>query len=249
MKKIFISFAILGFSALNIGAYEPTVQTNMDTNPWVFEEVQFPPRTFTVGWDFGSYVQGGVFVGRIQNNPATMRLSGIFDIGLGVRYQFNPIYSIVFSTGVSFDRYRINHGINNEILGSYSIQLAHLPGDLVLESEKFNNWAWNFYLGNRFYFDRNRQVRDAGAYFELGAYAAWVFSSSYTVHWAEGRDIAIDVTYRNSNLFSSFDAGAQVAIGWTGIAVFARYRLTNPFNSDITDAQLPRFSFGLRLGF
>ena len=270
MKKYLFSIAFLGFVAVNATAQNSADYLHSATSEnEVYYEIEDLGRgnvlsdflSFVIrqqyseahqtrqsGWMLGFQMQSGFIVGGIQNHPATMRLSSSMQFGAGFRYQINSRHSLTSFLGGSITAFNIRNGLKNDILGEFSQfpLVGHSVDEISLEG--FRKMGIELAFGYRFNFDRNRRFGVVGSFVEIGVFGGWAEEGSqYFVQFLENNGNTIAVNYANPNVLNPFEAGIQVSIAWDGMAIYGRYRLTNPFKN--LDATLPPLIIGLRIGF
>ena len=264
MKKLIFSIAFLGLIAANTAAQnsvdsiygnpenEILFETeNLSSSNLLSDFLSYVIRqqyseTRQTGWLLGLYGQSGVPLGRIRNSPARMDgIAGSVQVGGGVRYQINARRSVTASLGATLGVYPIRNGLVNNILGELSeYPLMGRPIEQV-ESEGFDLLAFEIALGYRFNFGKNRRFGDIGTYFEIGVFGNWG-TGQYTVRFLEANNGTIDVIYANPD-FTNFNAGIQISLAWNSLAIYSRYRLTDPLRN--FDVSLPPLTIGMRVGF
>lgn len=85
-------------------------------------------------------------------------------------------------------------------------------------------------------------------YLELGGYGDYCLSKRYIVKTVVSGD-KDKLKFRDGTLFNPYNAGVKAAIGNSWFSVYAKYRLTDMFDHDRIDHELPRLHIGVALSF
>jgi hypothetical protein len=265
MKKLLLSIAISGFTALNLAAQESaeavniiveeeiTIENENSENGGLLSDFllyvikQQTPENNVRGYvTLGVFAQSGLSVGGIRNSSATMRgtsESTQFGFGTGL---YLKRHAFLVTYGWSISNFRINNGLKNSILDDYSQFPLEIMPDLSVSSstsEVFNRTSMELMLAYRYNLNKNRH----SPFVELGTYRTFGVNSRYSARFVGTDDIDIDLSITKPEVFNRFDAGIQAAIGWKYVSLYTRYSLTDPLKN--FDASLPRLTIGARVTF
>ncbi len=164
-----------------------------------------------------------------------------YQFNIGYRYTFHPArwYGIGFTVQYSFYNYRLRDA---------SQTLTGVAADPYKEVFRSNNIGIGIF--NRIYLapGRSRRPSSNGLYLDFGVGGDWSYSRFYKTKTDMG-DYSVNVKARNSYAFEPFNANAFAGVGFGCFEIFAHYRFTNVFNSDVIDKKLPPISVGFLFSF
>jgi len=188
----------------------------------------------------------------------TSHISDMF-IGLGMAVNdghesYMPIFygnSYDFQIGIR-DVYRHNSSplaagsyINLSVY-SYKLDKAYLNNPLVvndlgvINKEYYRSSNLTAGLFARLYVGKHLFV-------DLGPYGEYAYSRRYKAHTVLfGQTKEKKITYRDGRRFNPINAGVQCSIGFSDISVYAKYRVTNCFNPDKIEMEVPRLNIGVQ---
>ncbi len=266
MKKILFALALLAFSFTGVYAQtdstvvEPTrdsvTLTVNDDSGFLVNVLtgildaskktsrQEKKRSYRyTGWHVEPYIGLGFVAGPLENSTAKINYGESYsvDFGLKSRYQFTGIYSLTFNVGFMHNRYKITDGMINGITAPVNIS-----NNFVTNNERFRTWAFGLSFGQRFNFCKTRRLKN---YVEASVYGNYVYSRKYITDYKGDNDASATLDYNNPNIFSPFEAGAQLNLGFHWFSVWGRYRLTDWFDSDYTAVKIPRLTIGMAVNF
>jgi hypothetical protein len=119
----------------------------------------------------------------------------------------------------------------------YNPLVADVPGDVSKEYYRSSNITAGIFA--RLYLNR-------AIYMDLGPYGEYGYSRRYKIKTTiAGQDDIDKVKYRDGRRFNPVNAGLQCSLGFSKMSVYAKYRLTNYFNPDKIEKELPRLHVGV----
>lgn len=154
------------------------------------------------------------------------RLSNWFALGGTMQYSFYNYKLRDAASGTAFVE---------EVTGRYFDRL-----DLRKQVFRSHNFAAGPFV--RINLVPSRHKKNDGFYIELGAQGDFAFSKYYKIKTRSGEKFK----YRDGYAFNPFSASAIARIGWDSKAIFARYRLTDAFNSKALPMDLPLITIGIQ---
>jgi len=84
-------------------------------------------------------------------------------------------------------------------------------------------------------------------FLDFGPYGEYAYNKKYKVFIAlMGDKGESKIKYRDGSRFNPFNAGIQCSIGFDDFSVYAKYRLTNCFNPDKIELEVPRLNIGIQ---
>jgi hypothetical protein len=144
-----------------------------------------------------------------------------------------------YSIGTTFQYTYYNYKLDG--VAEAGLIRDDVPGEVRKEYFRTDNIGTG--LINRFYlFPLGKR---APFTLDRGAYADFAFSKRYNVKTREnGKNEKYK--YRDGDMFNPFNAGLYGALKKGKYSVYVRYRLTNLFNPDLMELQLPELSIGVQ---
>ncbi len=252
MKNIKLSLLIIFSSVFVIANSSVSIVLPQDSSSmteFITMTDDYPVNYFRPFLTVEPYVGYGFIFGEIKNNDAELIAGESYNVDFGFkwRYQKTKRFGVIINTDFAYNHYEIKDGIKNDI---FNFQVDMDPA-YVLNREFYRTWSFGLGLGGRMKLGHveNNSSKKAGKYIELLAYGNYNYSRYYDLGFYSTSNLETDLLYKDSSLFSPFDAGLQMALGWNMFSVWGRYRLTDCFNSDYSKAKLPSFSVGLAINF
>lgn len=188
-----------------------------------------------------TYFAIGVPFGNSESDSVGLKVIDSYDFMFGYRfkYRLTNFYSIGF--GLAFD------------LKSYSIKQDSnkiFPNTTLHEWERLSlkNLSGDVY--NRFNF--GRRGNHVGKFLDLGAYANWVFASSFKIF--DKHSITNSVGASNTKqvhkglvYLNDVNYGLLARVGFNKFVFYGTYRMSDIFRSEYIFTELPRFTAGLQI--
>lgn len=178
------------------------------------------------------FATDGSFTGE---NYAPVASGPSIDFQTGVKFFYRPCRWYAIGTRIQYSY--VNYKFRD--VSSSNTIIPDVPGDPFAAYYRTDNLGTA--LLNRFYI--NRKI-----YVEAGVYGDWLMSKRFIVktHMEESD---CSLTYRDDELFSSFQAGAELSIGFRVFSVFAKYRFTDLFYRNVIACDPERLNVGVLLSF
>jgi len=84
-------------------------------------------------------------------------------------------------------------------------------------------------------------------FIDFGPYGEYAYNRKYKVFTTLlGDKEESKIKYRDGSRFNPFNAGIQCSVGLYDFSVYAKYRLTNGFNHDKINLEIPRLNIGVQ---
>jgi hypothetical protein len=134
---------------------------------------------------------------------------------------------------LSFDSYKLDKAyLHNPLVVSYDIGTIH--------KEYYRSSNFTAGLFARFYLNE-------ALFLDLGPYGEYAYNKKYKVFITLlGDSGESKIKYRDGRRFNPFNAGLQCSLGFNGFSVYAKYRITNCFNHDNIELEVPRLNIGIQ---
>jgi len=134
---------------------------------------------------------------------------------------------------LSFDSYKLDKAyLHNPLVVSDDIGTIH--------KEYYRSSNLTAGLFARFYLNE-------ALFLDLGPYGEYAYNKKYKVFITLlGDSGESKIKYRDGRSFNPFNAGLQCSLGFNGFSVYAKYRLTNCFNHDNIELEVPRLNIGIQ---
>jgi len=183
---------------------------------------------------YGHYIDVPAEIG-IQTRRSFMMHYGILH-----KHKLNRSLSVLAEQGIGLNNFRITQD-----------SVTFFKDSVTYDRERLTLFSWDFSLGLRFNFDRNRG-NHLGWYLDVLVYGGWNFSRRRNIIMYGDLDnerVRYKITERRPDYMRRFNYGAEVRFGYSYLNVFARYRLSNLFRtSDVhTYPELSPWSAGILL--
>ena len=242
---VFVSVLLLFPASINklsaqklvkIGEAEISVQS-----PISIKKVEEPAQTekksrFPRSFD-ESYIGFGTALPMDRDQFLPMHYGKINSFEIGTKYFYRPgkHYAIGTFAQYSFYNYRLKGAAANETF------FPDVPGTVKKEHFRTDNIGTG--IINRFYFfpGANKPVK-----LDLGGYVDFSFSKRYNVKTRENSKMKKH-KYRDGDMFNPVQCGLYGALSKGSYSVYVRYRLTNLFNPNLVDMELPQLSMGVQI--
>ncbi len=190
------------------------------------------PRSFDE-----SYIGFGTALPVDRDQFLPMHYGRINSFELGTKYFYRPgkHYAIGTFAQYTFYNYRLKGAAANETF------VPDVPGDVKKEYFRTDNIGTG--LVNRFYFfpGSRKPVK-----LDLGGYVDFSFSKRYNVKTRENGKLKKH-KYRDGEMFNPVQCGLYGALSKGSYSVYVRYRLTNLFNPNLVEMELPQLSMGVQI--
>ena len=184
-----------------------------------------------------------VGLGFIQNESDYYKLDGNninFDIGSMHRYQFKPRFALIGTVQYSYYNYKLHDAASEPIFN-----------DVVLGGKTYNNIRKQVFrshniaasAGYRFYFIKpTRNTNNAGLFVDLSVQGDLAFSKYYKLK-NKGES---NIKHRDTDVFNPITTSYIARVGWDWFSIYARYRVSDAFNSKHLPIDLPPFTVGVQ---
>ena len=163
------------------------------------------------------------------------------DIGGMQRYQISRWFALLGTLQYSYYNYKFRDAASEPDFAREVIGWNYAANDIRKQVFRSHNIAAGVFT--RYYLVPPK-LRNAssGMYIDLGAQGDFAFSKycKLKTHSEGKRKI------RDNYAFNPFTASAIARIGWDSCAIFARYRLTDVFNSKALPMDLPPITIGIQ---
>ena len=185
-----------------------------------------------------------VGLGFIQGENDYYQLGGSsinLDIGRMHRYQFKPRFALIGTVQYSYYNYKLHDAASEPIFN-----------DIVLDGKTYDNISKQVFrthnisasAGYRFYLaPPKRNSNNAGLFADVSVQGDFAFSKYYKLK-PNGES---NIKRRDKDVFNPFTTSYIVRIGWNSFSVYARYRVTDVFNSKRLPMDVPPLTIGVQL--
>ena len=181
--------------------------------------------------------------GFIQNktNYYDLSSSGInIDIGSMHRYQFRPRFALIGTVQYSYYNYKLRDAaseptFNNVVLGGKTYD--------NINKQVFRTHNISASAGYRFYLVKpKRNDNNAGLFVDLSVQGDLAFSKYYKLK-INGES---NLKHRDKDVFNPLTTSyiARAGLGW--FSIYARYRVTDAFNSKHLPIDIPPLTIGVQ---
>lgn len=186
------------------------------------------------------FVQGFLKFGMItppDKEETQVKYGSSVNLGFGLRskYKVGAIYSLGWELELDYTTYKFEK--DPAILS---------PTGSIIDIRRFDATALKLGFFNRFNFDPNRG-NFMGNYLDLGINAGYAYSMKEVSKYSTGYGSAV-TKVGNLDYVNSFQSEVFAKIGHSRIGIWAKYRLTDLFESKSEKPELPRMSVGIELG-
>ena len=252
----YISVSAIAQSGVRIGNLEfivrktetdTVVQINVD-EPSPPSPPEKAPRTKSISYD-RSISDGFCGIGFILPDKSsgyytTLGSSSInLDFGGSRRFQLARWFALGGTYQYSFYNYKLKDAVGDpasafvaEVTGS-----SYNRDDLRKQVFRSHNIAAGPFIRLNLV-PSTRPKKNDGFYIDFGVQGDFAFSKYYKIKTRSGEKHK----WRNGDAFNPFTASAIARIGWSSKAVFARYRFTDVFNSNVLPMDIPPITIGIQ---
>ena len=184
-----------------------------------------------------------VGLGFVQNETGYHKLDGSsvnFDIGSMHRYQFKPRFALIGTVQYSYYNYKLQDAasepiFNNAILGGKTYN------NISKQVFRTHNIAAS--AGYRFYLVKpTRNTNNDGLFVDLSVQGDLAFSKYYKLK-NKGES---NIKHRDKDAFNPITTSYIARVGWNWFSIYARYRVSDAFNSKYLPIDLPPFTVGVQ---
>ena len=184
-----------------------------------------------------------VGLGFIQGENDFYKLGGSsinLDIGRMHRYQFRPRFALIGTVQYSYYNYKLHDAASDPIFK-----------DVVLGGKTYDNIGKQVFrthnisasAGYRFYLVKpERNKNNAGLFADISVQGDYAFSK-YCKLKLNGES---NVKRRDKDVFNPFTTSYIARVGWNWFSVYARYRVTDAFNSKHLPMDIPPLTIGVQ---
>ena len=210
---------------------QPTALDSIEIDSGIFSRTQSHhtyqkyPRRYEetyIGFGFAVPYHGASYLPVHSGNS--------FNLEVGVRYLYRPSNAYAIGTFLQYSCYSYRLKEASELFMETTPK-----GDVYREFFRTDNIGTG--LLQRIWFSRRTQ-------FEAIVYGDWAYSKRLVVksHVNNHKEKS---KYRDGTKFNPFGAGVQAGIRYRSTTLYARYRLTNFFNPNEIETEVPRLSIGI----
>ncbi len=239
-------------SRIKIGNLEFSVQKNTNGNDTVMqidanddaravitrsrseEPIKRKKRYHSSSWYFGLEFA----IPQTGSDYLTIQSGNSYQFSTGYRHclHFTRWYGIGLTAQYAFYNYRLKDA-SESLIGA----------DVDTNKEVFRSNNLGVGVFNRFNIlpGKHRRPDSDGLYIDIGVQGEWAYGRFYKME-AEVGDYTVKTKYRNGYAYNPFTASAFAGIGIGWFEVFAHYRFTDIFNSDVISNNLPPITVGVR---
>jgi len=163
------------------------------------------------------------------------------DIGAIHRYQMSRRFALLGTLQYSYYNYKFRDAASEPVFAQEVIGWELAANDIRKQVFRSHNIAAG--VSTRYYLVPPKwRNTPSGMYIDLGVQGDFAFSKYCKLKMrSDGKK-----KFRNDYAFNPFGASAIARIGWNSYAVFARYRLTDAFNSKALPMDLPPMTIGIQ---
>jgi hypothetical protein len=221
-------FAFLQFVFLLI-AFQSTAQIIIEeSDDNLYEEKTFGPNRKHYVFSYLSYmVPAAPSAG--PGTPVSTFSSTYFDFGICYKRKIGHYYSLLGEVVY----YTENYSINQDSMKTFA-------SSNLYDSENLSLMNFSFRFLNRFNFDK-RRGNHLGFYLDLGAYYDLVTLSQHSTETKLADKSKVKVTHSRLPYVNPFSYGVMGAVGYRGISLVARYRLTQIFKPNYLVDGIPYY--------
>ena len=192
------------------------------------------------------YLSGGfVGFGFIQDVFGFYEVAGgnstNLDIGRMHRYQFKPRFALIGTVQYSYYNYKLHDAASEMSFNYHVLEYAHIDGKISKQAFRSHNISTS--AGYRFYLVKpKRNDNNSGLFADVSLQGDWAFSRYYRLNHKDGSKIK----RRDKDLFNPFSTSYIARIGWNRFSIYARYRVTDAFNSNHLFFDVPPLTIGVQ---
>ena len=190
------------------------------------------------------YLTSGFFgLGFIQSENDYYKLGGNsinLDIGSMHRYQFKPRFALIGTVQYSYYNYKLHDAASEPTFNN-----------VILDGKTYDNISKQVFrthniatsAGYRFYLVKpGRNDNNAGLFVDLSVQGDLAFSKYYKLKLNGDSNIKL----RDKDIFNPLTTSyiARAGLGW--FSIYARYRVTDAFNSKHLPIDIPPLTIGIQ---
>ena len=184
-----------------------------------------------------------VGLGFVQDDKDYYKLGGSsinLDIGSMHRYQFRPRLALIGTIQYSYYNYKLQDAASD-------LTFNHV----ILDGKTYNNMKKQVFrthniaasAGYRFYLVKPvRNDNNSGLFVDLSVQGDFAFSKYYKLK-NKGES---NVKHRDRDVFNPFTTSYITRVGWGWFSIYARYRVTEAFNSKHLPIDIPPLTIGVQ---
>ena len=186
---------------------------------------------------------GFVGLGFIQDEKNYYKLDGSsinLDIGSMHRYQFRPRFALIGTVQYSYYNYKLNDAASEPIFNT--VILGGKTYDNV-SKQVFRTHNFSASAGYRFYLVKpEKNKNNAGLFVDLNVQGDLAFSKYYKLK-LNGES---NIKHRDKDVFNPLTTSYIARAGWGWFSIYARYRVTDAFNSKHLPMDIPPLTIGVQ---